>query len=80
MDLAEHPEIAEVEWIDNCFRVYKRRSGLYSTVTKENRELLTGLDQESTIRMTRWYLKCEQDGSLEENSRIVGDATVGGKL
>jgi len=30
--------------------------------------------------MTRWYLKCEQDGSLEENSRIVGDATVGGKL
>jgi len=78
--LAEHPEIAEVEWIDNCFRVYKRRSGLYSTVTKENRELLTGLDQESTIRMTRWYLKCEQDGSLEENSRIVGDATVGGKL
>jgi hypothetical protein len=80
MDLAEHPEIAEVEWIDDCFRVYKRRSGLYSTVTKENRELLTGLDQESTIRMTRWYLKCEQDGSLEENSRIVGDATVGGKL
>lgn len=78
--MAEHPEIAEVEWIDNCFRVYKRRSGLYSTVTKENRELLTGLDQESTIRMTRWYLKCEQDGSLEENSRIVGDATVGGKL
>ena len=78
--MAEHPEIAEVEWIDDCFRVYKRRSGLYSTVTKENRELLTGLDQESTIRMTRWYLKCEQDGSLEENSRIVGDATVGGKL
>ena len=80
MDLAEHPEIAEVNWIDNCFRIYKRRSGLYSTVTKEGRELLTGLTEESTIRMTRWYLKSEQDGSLNEHSRIIGDATVGGKL
>ena len=80
MDLAEHPEIAEYEWIDDCFRVYKRRTGLYSTVTKEGRELLTGLDTESTIRMTRFMLKCEQDGTLEEHSRVIGDATVGGKL
>jgi len=80
MDLAEHPEIAEYEWIDDCFRVYKRRTGLYSTVTKEGRELLTGLDTESTIRMTRFMLKCEQEGTLEEHSRVIGDATVGGKL
>jgi hypothetical protein len=80
MDLAEHPEIAECHWYDDTFRVYKRRSGLYSSVTKEGRELLTGLTEESIVHMTRWYLKCEQDGSLEENSRIVGDATVGGKL
>lgn len=78
--MAEHPEIAEYEWFDDCFRVYKRNSGLYSTVTKEGRELLTGLDVESTIRMTRWHLKCEQDGTLEEYSRVIGDATVGGKL
>lgn len=78
--MAEHPEIAEYEWIDDCFRVYKRRTGLYSTVTKEGRELLTGLDVESTIRMTRFMLKCEQDGTLEEHSRVIGDATVGGKL
>lgn len=78
--MAEHPEIAEYEWIDDCFRVYKRRSGLYSTVTKEGRELLSGLDSESTIRMTRFMLKCEQDGTLDEHSRIIGDATVGGKL
>ena len=78
--MAEHPEIAEYEWIDDCFRVYKRRTGLYSTVTKEGRELLTGLDTESTIRMTRFMLKCEQDGTLDEHSRVIGDATVGGKL
>ena len=78
--MAEHPEITEYEWIDDCFRVYKRRTGLYSTVTKEGRELLTGLDTESTIRMTRFMLKCEQDGTLEEHSRVIGDATVGGKL
>jgi len=80
MDLAEHPEIAECHWYDDTFRVYKRRSGLYSSVTKEGRELLTGLTEESIVHMTRWYLKCEQDGTLEEHSRIVGDATVGGKL
>lgn len=78
--MAEHPEIAEYEWIDDCFRVYKRRTGLYSTVTKEGRELLTGLTEESTIRMTRFMLKCEQDGTLDEHSRVIGDATVGGKL
>ena len=80
MDLAEHPEIAEVDWIDDTFRVYKRRSGLYSTVTKQGREMLTGLDEESTIAMTRWHLKCEQEGTLDDNTRIIVDATVGGKL
>jgi len=78
--MSEHPEIAEYEWIDDAFRVYKRRSGLYSTVTKDGREMLTGLTEESTIRMTRWHLKCEQDGTLDEHSRVIGDATVGGKL
>jgi len=30
--------------------------------------------------MTRWHLKCEQDGTLEDHSWVVGDAFVRGKL
>ena len=76
----EHPEISEYVWIDDCFRVYKTRFGLYSTVTKEGREMLTGITEESVVNMTRWHLKCEQDGTLEKYTRVVGDAIVGGKL
>ena len=28
----EHPEIAEYEWIDDCFRVWETRFGLWSSV------------------------------------------------
>jgi len=75
-----HPEIVEHEWIDDCFRVWETRFGLWSTETKEGRKMLTGLHKESVISMTRWHLKCEQEGTLEQYSRVVGDAFVGGKL
>ena len=38
-----HPEIAEHEWIDDCFRVFETRMGLWSTETKEGRKMLTGM-------------------------------------
>ena len=41
-----HPEIAEVEWIDDCFRVLETRMGLWSSETKEGRKMLTGLKKE----------------------------------
>jgi hypothetical protein len=49
-------------------------------MTKQGRKMLTGLKKEDVISMTRWHLKCEQDGTLEKYSRVVGSAIVGGKL
>lgn len=78
--MAEHPEIAEYEWIDDCFRVYETRFGMWSSETKQGRKMLTGLDRESVIMMTRWHLKCEQEGWPEGSVRVINSGVVGGKL
>jgi len=78
--MTEHPEITEYEWIDDCFRVWETRFGLWSSETKEGRKMLTGLTKESVVKMTRWHLKCEQEGWPEGSVRVVGSASVGGKL
>lgn len=78
--MAEHPEIAEYEWIDDCFRVWETRFGMWSSETKQGRKMLTGLDRENVIMMTRWHLKCEQEGWPEGSVRVVNNGIVGGKL
>ena len=78
--MAEHPEIAEYEWIDDCFRVYETRFGMWSSETKQGRKMLTGLDRENVIMMTRWHLKCEQEGWPEGSVRVINSGVVGGKL
>ena len=78
--MAEHPEIAEYEWIDDCFRVWETRFGMWSSETKQGRKMLTGLDKEGVIMMTRWHLKCEQEGWPEGSVRVVNNGIVGGKL
>ena len=72
------PEGAEL--IDECFYVWETRYGLYSTMTKEGRKMLTGAIKDNVSIMTRWHLKCEQDGTLDQYSRVVGSAIVEGKL
>jgi hypothetical protein len=76
----EHPEIAEHEWIDETFRVWETRFGLWQSETKEGRKMLTGLTKDVVVNMTRWHLKCEQDGTLEQYTRVVNSGVVGGKL
>ncbi len=78
--MTEHPEIAEHEWIDDCFRVWETRFGLWSSETKEGRQMLTGLHKDNIIMMTRWHLKCEQEGWPEGSVRIVNSGVVGDKL
>jgi hypothetical protein len=75
---SEHPEIAEVNWIDNCFRVYKTQYGLWHSVTKEGKELVTSLTEEQCISGARFYLKGLQDGWDQNVTRYEGE--VGGKL
>jgi len=68
------------ELIDEVFYVWKTRMGLYSSMTKHGRKMTTGLKKEDVIGMTRWRLKCEQEGTLDQYTRVIGDAYVGGKL
>ena len=49
-------------------------------MTKQGRKMLTGGTREGVISMTHWHLKCEQEGTLEDYTRVVGSAIVGGKL
>ena len=76
--LSDLPDNAEL--IDDVFYVWKTRFGLYSTMTKEGRKMLTGGTRDGDITMTHWHLKCEQEGTLEDYTRVVGSAIVDGKL
>ena len=78
--MSEHPEIAEYEWIDDAFAVVQTRF-MWKSIRKDTgNDLLFGLTKEIVTDMSRWHLKCEQEGTLEEYTRVVGDAFVGGKL
>ena len=68
------------ELIDDVFYVWGTRYGLYSSMTKQGRKMITGLHKDNVTLMTRWHLQCEQDGTLDQHSRVVGDAYVSGKL
>ena len=72
------PEGAEL--IDDVFYVWKTRFGLYSSMTMKGRKMMTGATKDSVIIMTRWHLKCEQEGTLEQYTRVVNSGVVGGKL
>jgi hypothetical protein len=83
LDVAKLREMGipdDAELIDDCFYVWETRFGLHSTTTKQGRKMLTGLGKDNVVNMTRWHLKCEQDGTLDDHSYIVGDAFVSGKL
>lgn len=67
------------EFIDECFYVWETRYGLYSTMTKEGRQMLTGGTRDGAITMTRWHLKCEQDGTLHLYTRVA-NVSMGVKL
>jgi hypothetical protein len=73
----EHPEIAEVDWIDDEFRVEQSRWKTWKSFHKNGDSLITSLTRESCINATRFYLKGKQEG-FEESAKYEG--TVGGKL
>ena len=76
----EHPEISEIEWIDDAFYVEKTRF-MWKSVRKDTgKDFLFGITEESVIRMSRWYLKCEQEGTLHLYTKVVNSGVVGGKL
>jgi hypothetical protein len=72
----------DVEWIDDAFYIMKTRFGLFTSVLKEplGQHFITGGTEDGVLQVTRWHLKCLQDGSLDEHTRVVNSGVVGGKL
>tara|TARA_B100002019_G_scaffold292547_1_gene316067 strand:+ start:2074 stop:2328 length:255 start_codon:yes stop_codon:yes gene_type:complete len=74
------PENAKL--IDDAFCVMETRFMWKSMrqIDGEWKDFLFGLTEKVVTDMSRWHLKCEQEGTLEQYSRVVGSAIVGGKL
>ena len=68
------PEGAEL--IDECFYVWATRYGLFSSMTKDGRKMLTGGIKENVTIMTRWHLKCEQEGTLHLYTTVVNSSST----
>ena len=70
------------EWIDDAFYIKKTRFGLYTSILKNplGQHFITGATYEGVLTMSRWHLKCLQDGTLDDNTRVVNSGVVGDKL
>ena len=66
------------EWIDDAFRVEKKKYGLWDSYDKEGKCIITALNEEECVRATRFYLKGCQEGWGD--ATITYEGTVGGKL
>lgn len=73
----EHPEIAEVDWIDDSFRVEETRWKTWRSFSKEGKELITSLHRDTCVNATRFYLKGCQEGWADTRTY---EGIVGGKL
>ena len=71
-----------VEWIDDAFYIKKTRFGLYTSILKNplGQHFITGATEDGVLTVSRWHLKCLQDGSLDDYTRVVNSGVVGGKL
>jgi len=70
----------QYEWIDDAFRVEKARF-MWKSIRKDTgKDFIFGISEENVTHMTRWYLKCEQEGTLDKYTRVVNSGCVGGKL
>ena len=69
-------------WIDDAFYIKETRFGLFVSILKEplGQHFITGATYDAVLTMSRWHLKCLQDGSLDENTRVINNGIVGGKL
>ena len=72
----------DVEWIDDAFYIKKTRFGMHTSILKEplGQHFITGLEYNTVVDVTRWHLKCLQEGTLDDNTRVVNSGVVGGKL
>ena len=71
-----------VVWIDDAFYVKKSIFGLFTSILKEplGAHFLTGATEDGIIEMSRWHLKCLQDGTLQNYTTVINSGIVSGKL
>ena len=69
----------EKQLIDDAFYVEKARF-LWHSKDKDGNGLVSAVTEAQCISATRFYLKGKQEGWGEENSRVLNDGVVGGKL
>ena len=72
----------DVEWIDDAFYIKETRFGLFVSILKEplGAHFITGATKDGVIEISRWHLKCLQEGTLQDYTRVVNSGVVGGKL
>jgi len=72
----------DVEWLDDAFYIMKTTFGLYTSVLKNplGGNFITGATYDGVLAVSRWHLKCLQDGTLENYSNVVNSGVVSGKL
>ena len=72
----------DVEWLDDAFYIKKTRFGLYTSVLKNplGANFITGATYDGVLTVSRFHLKCLQEGTLEDHSRVVNSGIVSGKL
>ena len=68
-----------IEWIDDAFRVERKKYGLWDSYDKDGKCIITALTEEQCVRATRFYLKGCQEGWNDANI-VKHEGTVGGKL
>lgn len=79
MDLIKIMSNTDIVYIDDCFYV-EEKYGLWMSTLKDGEKLVTSLSKQLCIDHTRFFLKGRQEGWDTEQSRVVNDGKVGGKL
>ena len=72
----------DVVWIDDAFYIKETLFGLFTSILKEplGQHFITGGTRDGVLTISRWHLKCLQDGTLQNYTRVINSGTVGGKL
>ena len=72
----------DVVWIDDAFYVKETRFSLYTSILKEplGQHFITGATKDGVLTVSRWHLKCLQEDTLQDYTRVINSGVVGGKL
>ena len=62
---------------DGAFVVWRTVFDVWRSADSKGREMSTGGTREGVEKMTRWTLKCEQEGWPEGAKRVIGKAYNG---